>query len=209
MKLQKFNSEEKFSSVFIAGQINEFRKVEGNRKVLAHFTLLRKIETEFSEEIAGKNIVASDYSDSSGKRNKCYNLTFEESLQLLMSESKTVRKGVVAKLKELSSTNQVPQTFSQALMLAARQAEQIELQQAEIQGLEQALDTSEQWISIVRASQEYGVKETFFKWRELKAYSEENGIEVKKAPCPRFKSKNLYHISVYKKVYPELQKTIK
>lgn len=99
---------------------------------------------------------------------------------------------------------QTPQTFAQALRLAADQAEKIELQKSEIQGLEQALDESEQWISIIRASKECGVKETNFNWRALKKYSIDNGIEIKTAPCPRFKTKKLYHISVFNKCYPAL-----
>lgn len=134
MKIEKFNSEDKFSSLYIVEQINEFRKIEGNKATLAHFTLLKKIEGEFSEEITDKKIIVSHYNDASGKKNKCYDLTFEESLQLLMSESKTVRKGVVEKLKELSKPK-IPQTYAQALMLAAKQAEQIELQEKEIKEL--------------------------------------------------------------------------
>ena len=88
MELQKFNSEEKFSSVFITEQINEFRKVEGNRKILLHKSLLSKIENEFSDEINGKNILPVEYKDLKGEMRKCYELTFDESLQLLMSESK-------------------------------------------------------------------------------------------------------------------------
>lgn len=132
-------------------------------------------------------------------------LNFEQSLQLLMSESKKVRKGVIQVIKKLNlGQSQVPQTFAQALRLAAEQQEQIEAQKGEIQGLEEALDKSEQWISIIRASEECNVKETKFNWRKLKKYSIENGIEIKTAPCPRFTTKKLYHISVFNNCYPKI-----
>lgn len=207
-ELIRFNEEKKYTSVYLTEQINFFRKEEGNRAVLRHSDLLKKIEVEFSEEIAQRKISVSAYKDAKSQSRKCYRLTYEESLQLLMSESKIVRKGVIGVIRELSEQNktQLPQTFSEALRLAADLQEQNELQQGKIQGLEQALDKSEQFISIIRASKEYGVKETYFNWHKLKKYSLENGIEIKEAPCPRFITKKLYHVSVFKKVYPELNK---
>jgi phage antirepressor YoqD-like protein len=48
---------------------------------------------------------------------------------MLMSESRTVRKGVLNRLNELENkTPKIPQTYSEALRLASEQAEQIEKQ---------------------------------------------------------------------------------
>jgi len=100
MELTNFNSEQIYSSLFLVEQINVFRKEEGNEIVLLHKSLLSKIEKEFDEEIAGQNILPSSYLAGNGKQEKCYELTFEQSLQILMSESKTVRKRVIEVLKE-------------------------------------------------------------------------------------------------------------
>ena len=68
-----------------------------------------------------------------------YELTYEQSLQLLMGESRYVRKGVIEvlkaqqgkiedqqrKIEELSNYD-IPKSFSEALMLAAEQAKEIE-----------------------------------------------------------------------------------
>jgi anti-repressor protein len=126
------NSNDLHSSRYLVEQINIFRKEEGNRAELAHFTLLSKIESEFVDEIADKYILVSEYKDKSGKSNKMYELNYEQSLQILMSESKTVRKAVIEVLKTKNKP-QIPQTYAQALRLAADQQDVIEQQQEQLQ----------------------------------------------------------------------------
>jgi phage antirepressor YoqD-like protein len=123
-----FGSEKKHSSVYLTEQVNIFRKADGNTKVLQHKNLLVKIEREFEEEISRLNILPSFYLAGNGKEEKCYYLTYEQSLQLLMSESKTVRKGVIQVLK----TNGVPKTYSAALLEAGRLALELETTQAKL-----------------------------------------------------------------------------
>ena len=100
-----------------------------------------------------------------------------------------------------SIQTKLPTTYKESLKQLLVQVELNEKQGIEIQGLEQALDVSEQWISIIRYSQEKGIKESSLNWRVLKAYSIDKGIEIKKVPCPRFGTKNLYHVSVFKNCY--------
>ena len=75
--------------------------MEGDNAELKHKTLLTKIEKEFREENSEQNILLSTY-QGARREEKCYELKYEYDLQLLMSVSKTVRKGVVAVLKKLS-----------------------------------------------------------------------------------------------------------
>lgn len=56
-----------------------------------------------------------------------FNLTMDQCKLVAMRESKSVRRSVLARLNELENPK-VPQTLSQALRLAADQAEQIEQQ---------------------------------------------------------------------------------
>jgi len=100
MELTNFNSQQKFSSLFLVEQINIFRKEESNQSELLHKNLLVKIEKEFDEEIGQLKIQPSSYLAGNGKQEKCYELNFEETLQILMSESKTVRKKVVKVLSQ-------------------------------------------------------------------------------------------------------------
>ena len=131
------NGSKLFSSLYLVEQINVFRAEENNKANLWHKSLLTKIEIEFKEEIEEQNILPSSYLAGNGKNEKCYELTFEQSLQILMSESKIVRKGVIAKLKEQSEEIKrlsVPQTFREALLLAAKledEREQLQLQLSE------------------------------------------------------------------------------
>lgn len=143
---------------------------------------------------------------SNGNKTKDFAITVDFAKRLSMiartEKGEKARRYFIECEKKLNA--QLPQTFAEALRLAADKQEALELEQAKVQNLEQALDTSEQWISIIRAAKQSKVKETAFQWQVLKAYSLDNGIEIKKAPCPRFGTKNLYHVSVFKKCYPNL-----
>jgi len=114
-----------YSSLYLVEQINIFRKEEGNRAVLRHDTLILKIEKEFEEEIREQKFLESSYAqkmpNGGEKESKMYELDFEQSLQILMSESKTVRKAVVQVLKK----KQQPKELSRKeLILIALQAEE-------------------------------------------------------------------------------------
>lgn len=91
----------KFSSVYLTEQINVFRRVENVKKDLLHKNLIAKIEREFEDELTELTFKPSYYKDASGKQSKHYELDYEQSVQILMLESKTVRKAVIQRLKEL------------------------------------------------------------------------------------------------------------
>lgn len=93
----------KYSSLYLVEQINIFRNEEGNRAKIRHSDLLRKIEKEFEEEITERNISVSYYKDKSGKQSKYYDLDYKQSVQILVSESKVVRKAVIRRLEELEA----------------------------------------------------------------------------------------------------------
>lgn len=163
---------------------------------------IRLMEDSWVKLGQGKFSLTS-YTDKSNRQSPMYQLTKTECLYIATKFNDEARAKLVLRWEQLEK-GKVPQTFAQALRLAADAQEALELEQAKVQNLEEALDTSEQWISIVRAAKEAGVKETVFNWRVLKQYSIENGIEIKEAPCPRFKTKKLYHVSVFNKCYDNI-----
>jgi phage antirepressor YoqD-like protein len=134
-ELINLNNEQKYTSLYLVEQINIYRKEEGGND-LHHSDFLKKIRLEFEEEVNEGKISSVDYKDKKGEMRKSYELTFEQSLQILMSESKTVRKRVIEVLKKqqetiknLTPVFKVPQTFKEALLLAVEQQEIIEKQE--------------------------------------------------------------------------------
>jgi phage antirepressor YoqD-like protein len=100
--IQLFNAGEqtqKFTSIYLVEQINFFRQQEENPKELLHKNFLGKIEREFEEEINGLKILPVEYKDQKGEYRKMYELDYDQSLQILMSESKFVRKAVIDVIK--------------------------------------------------------------------------------------------------------------
>lgn len=99
--MKDLSKSRKYNSLYLVEQINLFRKEEGSRAVLRHSDLITKIESEFDEEIGERNISLTYYKDKSNRKSKCYDLEYEQALQMLMAESKIVRKAVIKRIKAL------------------------------------------------------------------------------------------------------------
>lgn len=91
------------TSLELLDEINFFRKQEGNRKKLQHKSLLEIIRDEFEEEIGEQKILPSTYTNDRGKLYPMFELTIAQSKQILVRESKFVRKAVIKKLDEIES----------------------------------------------------------------------------------------------------------
>lgn len=86
----------------------------------------------------------------------------------------------------------------EAEQLAEENKELIE----EVEDLSEICDELFDYSSIIRVAKFNKVSETRFSWRVLKLASARAGEEIKKAPCPRFVSKNLYHHRAWMMAYP-------
>lgn len=91
------------TSLDLVEEINFFRKQEGNRKKLQHKTLLEIIRDEFEEEIGEQKILPSSYINSQNKEQPMFELSPTQAKQILVRESKFVRKAVIKKLEEIES----------------------------------------------------------------------------------------------------------
>lgn len=91
----------------------------------------------------------------------------------------------------------VPQSFSEALQLAANQAKQIEEQQKLIEQKTEQLDESKEWFSIKRWAKEHGMNWRSINWRKMKALSYELGYEVKKVFDANYGQVNIYNVKVF------------
>ena len=89
------------TSLEILEQINIFRKQEGNRTELQHKDLLKIIRDEFEEEIGEGKISPTSYKDQWNREQPMFKLTIPQGKQILVRESKFVRKAVIHYLEEL------------------------------------------------------------------------------------------------------------
>jgi phage regulator Rha-like protein len=77
-------------------QINLFRDNDGNRSEIQHYDLLKIISDEFEEEIGLLNSKESSYKNSQNKEQPMFILTISQAKQILVRESKFVRKAVIS-----------------------------------------------------------------------------------------------------------------
>lgn len=105
-------------SLELLEQINLFRKQEGNRTELQHKTLLEIIRDEFSEEIGEQKILPSSYKNSQNKEQPMFKLTLSQARQVLIRESKFVRKAVVSFIDgiEEREKEEIVNGYEQALL---------------------------------------------------------------------------------------------
>ena len=128
--MNELQNKNTFTSLELTELINQFRREEGDRKELEHKDPLKIIRLEFEEEINGGKISPVEYTDKKGEKRPMFILDLQQSRQVLVRESKFVRKAVIKYIDELENKLrgqfQVPTTFADALRLAAEQQERIE-----------------------------------------------------------------------------------
>jgi len=109
--------------------INSSRQSSNEPKV-RNDQLIDRIKDELEGELGVCKKIAHP---QSGVEMKYYDLTIDQCTLVGMRESKSVRRNVLAKLKELESgQKKIPQSFAEALQLAADQALQIEQQEQQL-----------------------------------------------------------------------------
>ena len=128
--MQLLSNKNTISSLELVEQINIFRKEDGKQVEMLHKSLLEIIRDEFEEEIAGQNILPSEYKDKSGKSNVMFELTTSQAKQVLVRESKLVRKAVIAYIEKIESkiatTNPKEFTTKELLLLQLETIERAE-----------------------------------------------------------------------------------
>nr|DAJ24430.1 MAG TPA: KilAC domain protein [Caudoviricetes sp.] len=98
---QKIKNE--ITSLELLAEINKFRKEEGIKKELGHNDLLKVIRDEFSEEINEGKISPVTYKDKKGEKRPMFILTLSQARQVLVRESKFVRRAVIHFLEKLEN----------------------------------------------------------------------------------------------------------
>lgn len=94
------------SSLDLLKEINFWRDKESEnsekeRAELRHDTLLNIIRDEFEEEISLQKILESNYTNDRGRKYPMFNLTLPQSKQILIRESKFVRRAIIKYIEKL------------------------------------------------------------------------------------------------------------
>lgn len=119
-------NKDKITSLEIVSEINKFRKEEGNKNELRHDNLLQIIRDEFSEEISFLKIQESTYKNDRGREYPMFILSLNQAKQILMRESKFVRKAMINYIEKLEE--QIKNPFAnlsiQQMMIATLQEQE-------------------------------------------------------------------------------------
>lgn len=103
-----------------------------------HQHVMRDVRALLDQGVDASNFGLTSYTDKSNRQSPCYMLTKKGCLILASGYDALLREKIINRWEELETKERtggfvVPQTFSQALMLAARQQEEIERQQKTIE----------------------------------------------------------------------------
>ena len=127
-------NKDKITSLEIVSEINKFRKEEGNKSELRHDNLLQIIRDEFAEEISLLKIQESTYKNDRGREYPMFILSLNQAKQILMRESKFVRKAMINYIEKLEE--QIKNPFAnlsiQQMMIATLQEQEKIVDRVEI-----------------------------------------------------------------------------
>lgn len=179
------------------------RKPDGSVKQIGIIPVLTRGNFPLSDYFA-----LSTYKDSSGKENKCYNVT-RLGCDFLANKF-TGEKGILFTAKYVKRFNemergQVPKDFPSALRAYADEVERRQIAEQQNERLQQELDYSKDWYSIKRVAAMNGVDWKTFNWRRLKEKSIELGYGVKKIFDANYGEVNTYHRDAWEAAYPEYE----
>lgn len=114
----------------------EIAEVTGKR----HDSVLRDIRNLLSRGVDAHNFVETSYTDKSNRQSPCYKLTKKGCLILASGYDAILREKIINRWEELEMEKRngsfaVPQTFAEALMLAAKQQLALEEKEKKIAAL--------------------------------------------------------------------------
>jgi hypothetical protein len=133
-ELKVFNKQGLITSLELMNQVNIFRNEIEGKVPLRHKNLLNIIRDEFEEEVDRLEIQPISYIDSMNREQTMFELTHKQAKQVLLKESKVVRKATIEHIEKLEQ--KVLESFMDSYMIddaparARRWAEEQEEKQA-------------------------------------------------------------------------------
>lgn len=133
--MKELQASNQISSLELVEQINIFRNEIEGKSEIGHNDLLKVIRDEFEEEISLGKISPSKYKNSRGKEYPMFNLTHAQAKQVLVRESKAVRKATIKHIEELEAkvTHQIPKTQAEMFAMAGQAMLEMETRQKELE----------------------------------------------------------------------------
>ena len=122
--LKNVMEKDTITSLELVEQINFFRKEEGKKTKTQHYDLLKIIRDEFEEEINQGKISRRYLYRQKGEDRPMYILTLSQAKQVLMRESKFVRRAVIHYIEDLEK--QLENTDTKYLKEQAAQMTELE-----------------------------------------------------------------------------------
>jgi len=113
------------TSLELVAEINLFRNQDGNKSEIRHADLLKIIRDEFEEEINERKISLVEYTDKKGETRPMFELTISQATQVLVRESKFVRKAVIAKLEALQKPKEISRTDLAQMVIDSEKENQL------------------------------------------------------------------------------------
>ena len=110
------------------GTLTEAEKKRGKFVELEHKDLLKVIRDEFEEEIDGGKISPMSYKDTYSREQTMFILTLKQAKQVLLRESKFVRKAVIEYIEKLEEQVKNPfknLSFQQMMIMTLQEQEKI------------------------------------------------------------------------------------
>lgn len=194
------------TSLELLEQINFFREQEGKKKELRHDTLLNIIRDEFDEEIRAQKILESLYKAETGngtlREYPMYILTYNQAKQVLMRESKYVRKRVIEHIEKLE----------ECFKVMTKQTKNIELEELKqkINNLEKMISNTlieTSTMSLKKYIANRGVNNninTNILASKASAICKKKGIKLNKTLEPQYKLVNSYPVHILDTIYAEM-----
>ena len=103
LNLSDIHNKTEWTSIELVDVINHFRAIDGKKTMLQHKDFLKVLRDEFDKEINEGNFSPVSYQDKKGEFRPMYHLTSSQAKQVLIRESKAVRRAVIQMLEYLEN----------------------------------------------------------------------------------------------------------
>ena len=103
LNLSDIHNKTEWTSIELVDVINHFRAIDGKKTMLQHKDFLKVLRDEFDTEINEGNFSPVSYQDKKGEFRPMYKLTSSQAKQVLVRESKAVRRAVIQMLEYLEN----------------------------------------------------------------------------------------------------------